>query len=116
MALTAAERETIITISDADDFWHIQTSQRPVITKLLKNSTATILSDRNFDGSRMVTATIPKNGITVRGTAKATRSTSKRSMPSTVKCKGVKADGKKCGSIMKGDTGYCVKHQDQAKK
>lgn len=116
MALTAAERETIITISDADDHWHIQTSQRPVVTQLLRNPAATILEDKKFDGTRMITATVPSNGITIRKTAKGKVVANKQvatRMSSAPKCKGTKADGQKCNSIMKGDTGYCVKHQNQ---
>lgn len=36
--MNAAERETVITVSDADDHVHVWTAQRPVITAMLKRS------------------------------------------------------------------------------
>lgn len=116
MGLSALERETVITMCDGEDFATISSSQRKVVTQLLKNPTATIVDDRVFEGTRIVTATLPQNGITVRKAAKGNRATSKRQMPiSAATCKGVKADGKKCNSIAKAETGYCNRHQDQAK-
>ena len=41
MSLTAPERETVITFSDADDTATIHTHQRRIITKLNNNPAAT---------------------------------------------------------------------------
>ena len=46
LSLTAPERETVITFSDADDTATIHTHQRRIITKLLNNPAATKVEDR----------------------------------------------------------------------
>ena len=51
MSLTASERETVITFSDADDTATIHTHQRRIITKLKNNPSATQLEDVSFDGT-----------------------------------------------------------------
>lgn len=51
MSLTAPERETVITTSDADDTVRIWTAQRPLITKLKKNPAATLLAEGVHEGS-----------------------------------------------------------------
>lgn len=113
MALTAAERETVISISDDEDLWTIHTSQRKMVTQLLKNPSATILEDTTFQGTRMLVATIPANGITVRkgGKAKKTSSTPRKVRGTT--CSGTKSDGSKCGMVAKNGTGFCRHHQGQ---
>jgi hypothetical protein len=49
--LTAPERETVITFSDADDTATIHTHQRRIITKLLNNPAAKKVEDLTFVGS-----------------------------------------------------------------
>lgn len=49
--LTAPERETVITFSDADDTATIHTHQRRIITKLLNNPAAKKVEDLTFEGS-----------------------------------------------------------------
>lgn len=117
MALTAAERETVITTDDEDkDFFVIHTSQRPWITSILRNPAAEILEDTEFEGTRLITARFPINLLSKprmpRG-GKAKVTVTKRVM-NAAKCKGVSADGKPCGRIAKKDTGFCPKHGDQA--
>ena len=51
MSLTAPERETVITFSDADDTATIHTHQRRIITKLKNNPVAVQIEDLWFDGS-----------------------------------------------------------------
>jgi hypothetical protein len=50
LSLTAPERETVITFSDADDTATIHTHQRRIITKLRNNPAATEVGDLTFDG------------------------------------------------------------------
>lgn len=54
-----AERETIITMSDADDLVHIWTSQRRTITKLRKSAKYAEISSGTFDGHPWACFTIP---------------------------------------------------------
>jgi hypothetical protein len=51
MSLTAPERETVISLSDADDMATVHTHQRRVITKLRNNPAATEIEDLSFDGT-----------------------------------------------------------------
>jgi hypothetical protein len=51
VSLTAPERETVITFSDADDTATIHTHQRRIITKLKNNPAATEVEDISFDGT-----------------------------------------------------------------
>ena len=114
MALTAAERETVFTTSDADDVWVIHTSQRKMVTKLLKNPAVTILEDTTFEGTRMLVATLPLNLLNPRQGKGAPRKagTSRRKVDAPT-CGGVKSDGTKCGMVAKNGTGFCRHHQKQ---
>jgi len=118
MALSAAERETVIVISDADDFWTIHTCQRRMVTQLLKNPVAKILENTLFEGTRFLVAEVPANGITVRKSngrkAKSSqpRKATLRTMPGE-KCGGTKSDGSKCGAIAVSGTGFCRHHQSK---
>lgn len=116
MALTAIERETVIVWSDADDRILVTTSQRKVITQILANPQAEILSDKMFDGSRMIEATLPLGGVTLRkkaaGTIKRNGGTKTRSMPANAaRCGFVKEDGKPCQSLASKEHGKCHKHK-----
>lgn len=51
MSLTAPERETVITFSDADDTATVHTHQRKIITKLKNNPAAELVEDISFDGT-----------------------------------------------------------------
>jgi len=66
MSLTAPERETVITFSDADDTATIHTHQRRIITKLLNNPTATKVDDLTFEGSAGAVFEIPAELISFR--------------------------------------------------
>jgi hypothetical protein len=116
MALTAAERETVITWSDEDERISVQTCQRKVVTQLLANPSAEIVEDKTFEGTRFVTALLPLGGITIRKAAKGTirrtpSKTVKRGRPQNVQlCGATKADGGKCGSIASKETGRCPRH------
>lgn len=115
MALTAAERETVITTDDEDkNFFIIHTAQKPWVTSILRNPAAEILSDQVFEGTRMVKAKLPINLLSKprkpRGAKTNTVGAPKRTM-NAAKCTGIKADGTPCGRIAKGDTGRCGHHQ-----
>ena len=66
MSLTAPERETVITFSDADDTATIHTHQRPVITKLEKNPAAKKIEDISFDGTAGAVFELPADLISFR--------------------------------------------------
>lgn len=66
MPLTAPERETVITFSDADDTGTIHTHQRRIITKLMNNPAATQVDDLTFDGSTGAVLEIPADLISFR--------------------------------------------------
>lgn len=110
MALEAAERETVITMSDADDFIHVQTSQRKWITKIEKNAAAEILEDFTFEKTRFITAKLPINAlINFRNVAGQRDVPAKRQMKAA-KCSATAASGKPCGRIARKDTGKCPAH------
>jgi hypothetical protein len=66
MSLTAPERETVITFSDAEDTATIHTHQRRIITKLRNNPAASEVDDLTFDGSAGAVFEIPADLITFR--------------------------------------------------
>ena len=66
MSLTASERETVITFSDADDTATIHTNQRRIINKLLNNPAATKVEDLTFEGSAGAVFEIPADLISFR--------------------------------------------------
>jgi hypothetical protein len=66
MSLNALERETVVTLNDAEDFAEISTAQRPWITKLKKNSAAELVAEGKHDGSVWATFRVPKELISVR--------------------------------------------------
>lgn len=58
MALTAPERETVITSSDGDDYVEFWTTQRKVITRLRRNERVEIVDEGTYEGSEWVHARI----------------------------------------------------------
>jgi hypothetical protein len=66
MSLTAAERETIITMNDEDDFAEIWTAQRRIITKLKKNVAATLIAEGKHQGSAWALVRLPVELISFR--------------------------------------------------
>jgi hypothetical protein len=66
VSLTAPERETVITFSDADETATIHTHQRRIITKLLNNPAATKVENLTFEGSAGAVFEIPADLITFR--------------------------------------------------
>jgi hypothetical protein len=66
VSLTAPERETVITFSDADDTATIHTHQRRIITKLLNNPAARKIEDLTFDGTAGAVFELPAELITFR--------------------------------------------------
>lgn len=110
MALTAAERETIISWSDDDERIHVHTGQRKVITSLRKNPS---FEETSFDEKNWILAgTLPLGAVTLRNKGKTTRTTTtvKRSRPLAATCTGEKKDGTPCGSIANKETGRCNRH------
>lgn len=66
MSLTAAERETIITMNDEDDFAELWSAQRPIITKLKKNASATLLEEGSYGSSVWARFRLPAELISFR--------------------------------------------------
>src|SRR4026209_574409 len=94
MGLIAAERETTIVWTDADERIMISSSQRKVITQLKKNPAFELESEENFDGSIIVNGTLPLNAITIRKVVGGKRA-GKRGNPraNAARCGATKADG-----------------------
>jgi hypothetical protein len=107
----AAERETVITWSDADQVISVHTSQAKVITQLTKNAAATLVW-RDGDEHRFE---LPLGLVTLRN---GKRSASKTAAPRRGRaknirtCSHVKDDGTKCGMIAKKDSKGCRWHPD----
>jgi hypothetical protein len=59
MSLTAPERETIITMNDEDGFAEIWSAQRPIITKLKKNPSATLFEEGMYGSSAWARFRLP---------------------------------------------------------
>jgi hypothetical protein len=113
MALTADERETVIVWTDSDETVRIHTSQRRMVTILLKNPSFVIEEDTIHEGTRMLLGTLPLGAITVRNKAKGSirrNNGVKRAMPDVQKCGQPTASGKPCQSIASKETGRCSKH------
>jgi hypothetical protein len=72
MSFTAPERETVITFNDEDEFAHVYTAQRPIITKLKKNPSAKLIEEGTFEGSVWAKFELPKALISFR-TQRVTR-------------------------------------------
>jgi hypothetical protein len=66
MSLNAIERETVITLNDAEDFAEIYTAQRPWITRLKKNPAAELLEEGKHDSSAWAKFRIPRNLVSLR--------------------------------------------------
>jgi hypothetical protein len=65
-SLTAAERETIITMNDEDDSADIWTAQRPIITKLKKNPAAVLTEEGKHGSTVWARFTLPAGLISFR--------------------------------------------------
>ena len=66
MRLTAPERETVISFSDADDTATIHTHQRKIITKLRNHPAATEHADLTFERSAGAVFEIPADLVSFR--------------------------------------------------
>jgi hypothetical protein len=67
-SLSAPERETIVTMNDEDDYADIWTAQRPVITRLKKNPSATLTEEGKHGTTVWARFTLPADLITFRST------------------------------------------------
>jgi hypothetical protein len=65
-SLTAAERETVITMNDEDDVADIWTAQRPIITKLKKNAAAILTEEGKHGSTVWARFTLPADLISFR--------------------------------------------------
>lgn len=114
MSLSAAERETTIVWTDEDDTVRVSTSQRKVVTQLLKNPAFVTEEDYEFEGTRCLVGTLPLGSITIRkaakGTIKRNGTTKRNPRANAAKCGAPTASGKPCGSIASKATGRCSKH------
>lgn len=59
--MNADERETTISVSDADNVVRVWTAQRKVITRLRKNAKATETGNGYVDGTEWASFTIPSD-------------------------------------------------------
>jgi hypothetical protein len=91
MSLTAAERETIITLNDEDATASIWTAQRPVITKLKKNPAASLIEEGKHDGSAWAKFEMPAELISFRSTRVKRELTSEQRAALAERLKRVKA-------------------------
>ena len=66
MSLTPPERETIVSMTDADDVARIWTAQRTIITKLPANPAATLIEEGTHDGTAWARFEIPAALLTFR--------------------------------------------------
>jgi hypothetical protein len=66
MSMTAPERETVITFSDADDTATVHTHQRRIITKLRNNRAAKQTKDLAVDGKAGAVFELPADLISFR--------------------------------------------------
>ena len=57
--MIATERETVITVNDEDKLVHIWTAQRPVINRMQKHPSFTLLKAGTYEGSPWAEFTIP---------------------------------------------------------
>lgn len=64
--LTAPERETVITMNDADDHMTVWTAQRPLITKLRANPVATLVDEGYYGSTVWAQFTLPADMLTLR--------------------------------------------------
>jgi hypothetical protein len=71
MALTALERETVITFNDADEVASVYTAQRRLITQLKKNPAAVLVEEGVHEGSLWARFELPKNFISFRTKTRA---------------------------------------------
>lgn len=113
MSLTAAERETTITIDDEEKVWHVSSYRRVDITRFKKNPDLTVIAEGIFEGTPFLHGTLPAGGVAIRAKSAGTitRGGPKRigRPEGVVTCSGTKKDGKPCGAIA-GPTGRCRRH------
>lgn len=102
----AAERETVITWSDADQVINISTAQARMITQLKNNPSATLVEIA--DGTHFFE--LPLGLITVRKGRKSAGGTKRNPAAAAQKCGAEKADGSKCQMVAKKETGRCRWH------
>jgi hypothetical protein len=74
MSLSAAERDTTITMNDEETTAEIWTAQRRTITKLKKNPAATLLEEGVHDGSVWARFELPKEFVSFRSTKRTSAS------------------------------------------
>lgn len=119
MGLNAAERETTLTIDDAEQMWLVSSFRRADITRLKKNPDLIIEEEGTFEGTPFLRGKLPMGGIAIRaksaGTIKRTSTTKKPTgMPANAqKCGYPKANGEPCGAIASKETGRCPRHKDK---
>lgn len=114
--LSAPERETVIVWTDADEKMMVSSSQRKVITQLLRNpgfeETERVTEDKRVV---LLSGFLPLGGITIRKAAKGTIKRSdagkRKGLPANAaRCGEPKADGNPCQALASKDTGKCARH------
>lgn len=66
MALTAEERETIVTMDDSSEKAFIYTAQRAIITKLKRNPAAELVTEGSFEGTAWAKFRLPSKLVSLR--------------------------------------------------
>jgi hypothetical protein len=79
-SLTAAERETVVNWSDADDEMTVWTAQRPIITKLKRNPAATLVEEGHHGTTAWALFRLPTNLLTFRTPRKGRAMTDEQRM------------------------------------
>jgi hypothetical protein len=115
MSLTAAERETTMTISDDAKEWIISSYRRADITKLKRNPNFKIESEGTFQGTAYISGRLPSNAITIRtgGGRTAVKSTNPANerLAGVKRCGHPKDNGGLCQMVAKKKTGKCRWHE-----
>lgn len=79
-SLTAPERETVCTLSDADELMTVWTAQRPMITKLRRNPAAVLLEEGKIGSSVWARFQVPSGLLTIRNPRKSLTASQRESL------------------------------------
>lgn len=114
MSLSAAERETTLTIDDEAQVWLVSSHRRADITKLKKNPDLVIEEEGTFEGTPFIRGTLPIGGIAFRAKSAGSitrKASGRKGRPNGVlECGEPTAKGTPCRSIASKATGKCAKH------
>ena len=114
-SLTAIERETIVTMNDEEDFMVIHTAQKPVITSLKKNPSATLIDEGTWGTTAWANFEMPKGLYTFRSGKKKVSVKNKlgfaKRMANAETCSETTKAGKPCKGKAINGSGKCYRHK-----